>query len=98
MESKNSHASAVRSMATKVDTSPPAPLPPAKTYLYDKVLIIPPCSDARQIEPWKKFFLTGIVSLAAVAAPLQSTILMRMYSQHSLDFLFPSTLIALGLT
>jgi len=51
---------------------------PSYFRFYDKPLIFPPLSDARKFEPWKKYLFTGIVSLAAVAAPLQSTMLMRM--------------------
>jgi hypothetical protein len=52
---------------------------PIDCRFYDKLLIFPPLSDAKKFEPWKKYLFTGIVSLAAVAAPLQSTMLMRMY-------------------
>ena len=62
----------------QLNVSTPTVQPIVERCLYDKPLIFLPLRDAKKFELWKKYFFTAIISLAAVAAPLQSTMLMRM--------------------
>lgn len=66
--------------SSQPDVSPPSEMLTSQQHFYDRVLLFPTLCNPKEYEPWKRYFFTGIVSLAAVAAPLQSNILLREFS------------------
>ncbi|KAJ5764023.1 hypothetical protein N7533_002704 [Penicillium manginii] len=72
--------------SSQQNVSPPSTRPIRQQRFHEKVLIFSTLDNAKEYEPWKKYFFTGIVSLAAVAAPLQSNMLLPALSEIAAYF------------
>ncbi|OJK02619.1 hypothetical protein ASPACDRAFT_39929 [Aspergillus aculeatus ATCC 16872] len=82
--------------SSQPDISPSSAMPTSQQHFYDRVLLFPTLCNSKEYEPWKKYFFTGIVSLAAVAAPLQSNILLPALSDISTYFQVSRSLVNLS--